>query len=239
MNSEETKQLQELLKNLPEKLSAIKSKIEIPPEVHSEYISCHDKIDKDDYEYKKVIKENKELFRKDVSPDKKKEFLFLLAHYGTLDSFKIITKFLDQGEESLKPWALISLEECRMFLESDIMEENRGIVIGGSGGDGKRLRCYFVVKTTGNSALFALERKIITNGFKKTSKELDCKIEKIEFRGNSALVTALVPIDVAIGNLIEQGIEICNSKNKILNSYYFVTNVKKPSKEEIDDWCKE
>lgn len=236
MNDEETKQLKKYLESLLEKISIIKSKIEIPPETHSEYISYHNKIDRGDHEYKKVIKESKELFLKDTLHDKKKESLFLLAHYGTLESFKIITKFLDVGEKDLKPWALISLEECRMFLESDIMDEGKGIVIGDAGRDGKRLRCYFVVRSSKKANFSDSERKIIRDGFKKTSKELDCKIKEIEFQNNFALITTLVSIDIAVSRLIEQGIEICNSKKEILDSYYFVTNVKKPSKEEITEF---
>lgn len=239
MNDEETKQLKEYLESLPENLSTIRSKIEIPPEVHSEYISYHDKIDRGDYEYKKIIEESKGLFRKNVSLDRKKEILFLLAHYGTLESFKIINNFLDGGEKDLKPWALISLEECRMFLECDIMDEDKGIIIGGVGGDGKRLRCYFVLRSVKKADFSDSERKIIKDGLKKTSKNLDCKIEKIEFQNNSALITVLVPIDIAISELIETGIEICNSKKEILDSYYFVTNVKKPSGEDITEFLKE
>lgn len=65
------------LEIFPDKLSASNSKIEIPPEVHSEYISYHDKIDRNNYEYQKAIKESKELFRKNVLPEKKKEILDL------------------------------------------------------------------------------------------------------------------------------------------------------------------
>ncbi len=236
MINEEAKQIKDYFESLPEKLSIMKSKIEIPPETHSEYISHHDKINRGDYEYKKVIKESNKLFQNNVLLDNKKETLFLLAHYGTLESFKIVNKFLDSGEKDLKPWALIALEECRMFLESDITEKDKGIIIGGAGGDGKRLRCYFVVRSAKKADFSDSERKIIRDGFKKTSKELDCKIEKIEFQNNSALITVLVPIDIAVSELIEMGIEICNSKKEILDSYYFVTNVKKPSKEEIAEF---
>ncbi len=239
MNNDKAKQLKEYFESLPEKLSVIKSKIEIPPETHSEYISYHDKIDRGDYEYKKVIKESKKLFQKNTLQDKKKEVLFLLAHYGTLESFKIINKFLASDDKTLKPWALISLEECRMFLESDIMDEGKGIVIGGVGGDGKRLRCYFVLRSIKKADFFDSDRKIIRAGFKETSKKLDCKIEKIEFQNNSALISVLVPIDIAVSELIETGTDTCNNGKEILDSYYFVTNVKKPSKEDIVEFLEE
>lgn len=42
-----------------------------------------------------------------------------------------------------------------------------------------------------------------------------------------------------VSELIEKGIEIYNSRKEILDSYYFVANVKKPSKKDIAEFLED
>ncbi len=63
--------------------------------------------------------------------------------------------------------------------------------------------------------------------------EFNSEAEDIEFKDDVFLVSALVPMDVAVGNVIEKSISVCNAQSKILNSHYFVTNLKRPDGEEI------
>lgn len=49
----------------------------------------------------------------------------------------------------------------------------------------------------------------------------------------------LIPIDVAIGDVIEEGISQCNKMEEFLFFHYYVTNVKKPTNEEILQYLEE
>ena len=46
-------------------------------------------------------------------------------------------------------------------------------------------------------------------------------------------------MDVAVGNIIEEGIEECNKVGNFIYFHYYVTNVSKPTKEEIIEYLKE
>jgi len=46
-------------------------------------------------------------------------------------------------------------------------------------------------------------------------------------------------MDVAVGEVIEQGISECNTISEFLFPDYYVTNVKKPTSEEISKYLEE
>lgn len=56
---------------------------------------------------------------------------------------------------------------------------------------------------------------------------------------NYAMIKILVPMDVAVGTVIEEGISECNKKEPFLYFSYYVTNVKKPTSEEILPYLEE
>lgn len=43
-------------------------------------------------------------------------------------------------------------------------------------------------------------------------------------------------MNVALGEVIEQGIQACNSEQEFLRRHYFAINTKKPSEEEIGEY---
>jgi len=56
--------------------------------------------------------------------EKRKEIIILLAHHGTIEALEILEKYLEQVEnEELAFWTQVAIDECKTFLESDIMEK--------------------------------------------------------------------------------------------------------------------
>ena len=68
------------------------------------------------------------------------------------------------------------------------------------------------------------------------SDEYGTEIEEINVGTNYAMIRILVPMDVAVGEVIEEGIRRSNRMGEILFVDYYVTNVKKPTKEEISKY---
>jgi hypothetical protein len=46
-------------------------------------------------------------------------------------------------------------------------------------------------------------------------------------------------MDIPVGDVIEEGISECNTMNEFLICHYYVTNVKKPTNEEISKYLEE
>lgn len=116
--------------------------------------------------------------------------------------------------------------------ENDLFHE-KAFIGTGLGGEEHRLR-YFVVIGTENNLPFSQEQKtIVKSKFSDICQRFDTKMEEIIFNKNYALIKILLSMDVAVGDVIEKAINLCNKREKFLSFHYFVTNVKKPSRLEI------
>ena len=82
-------------------------------------------------------------------------------------------------------------------------------------------------------------RDTLKRGFKIISDKFKCEIEEISFESTYAMIRILIPLDVAVGEVIEEGISECNKMSEFLSLDYYVTNVKKPTQEEISKYLEE
>ena len=77
----------------------------------------------------KALKESKHLFIIKTPINQKRKNLFLLAHMGTLEAMTTLEKYLLTPDKSLRNWAILCTEECKMFLEQAEPGENRPFVM--------------------------------------------------------------------------------------------------------------
>lgn len=125
----------------------------------------------------------------------------------------------------------------KFFVHKDTQENNlfhEKTFIGTElGGEGHRLRHFVVISVENNLSFSQEQKKIVANRFAEISQKLDSKIENIIFNNYYALIKILVSMEVAVGDVIEKSINLCNEQQNFLRFHYFVTNVKKPSRVEI------
>ncbi len=207
--------------------------------VQKEYQDLSDPISFENVNYEEVLAEADELFVSGTPVEAKKRILILLAHLGTMESSKILERYLKMSEGTLNDWAILSLKECRMFLESVLLKEEEGFISTGLGGKDNKLRYYFIVSTREGRTLTRSERETLEEGFKGSSDGYKSEIEEINFGTNYAMMGILVPMDVAVSGVIEEGIRRCNRLGEILFVHYYVTNVKKPTKREISKYLRD
>jgi hypothetical protein len=217
--------------------SVVESPIDLS--VQKEYQDLSDSIGFDNVNYEEVLTEADRLFVQGTPIEVKKRILILLAHLGTMESSKILERYLKVSEGTLKDWAILSLKECRMFLESVLLKEEEGFISAGLGGRDNKLRYYFIVGTREGRTLTRSERETLEEGFKGSSDEYETEIEEINVGTNYAMIGILVPMHVAVGEVIEEGIRRCNRTGEILFVDYYVTNVKKPTKREISRYLRD
>jgi hypothetical protein len=237
-------ELQEIFTEFPGKVSTIKSKHAIPIDAHMSYMKFHEEVDTENLrkQEKEILQESKKLFEKDTWQKDKKNILFKLAHLGTLESYQVLSKFLDYAEKEeqvLIVWTVLCSEECRMFLESELLEEDTGMLMSPAGGDGENLRYYFGITADNGQHFTTDQKKMIQDNFEKIAKEIKFKIEEIDLGDNYALFTALHPWDVDPDELVERGINACNDKTKFLRFHYFSGNLKKPDQKMITEYLDE
>ena len=177
--------------------------------------------------------------QKDTPITSKKKILALLAHLGTPESCRILEKYLKSSEANLRDWALLSLKECRMFLESVLLKEEGGFVSTGLGGKGNKLRYYFIVSSKDGLPFSETRKNALKRGFETVSHKYKSEIEEINFEATYAMIRMLIPMDIAVGEIIGEGISECNKISKFLFLDYYVTNVGKPTYKEISNYLEE
>jgi len=205
----------------------------------AEYINFSETIDFDNVDYKEVLTGSDKLFYKDTPIESKKKTLILLAHLGTPESCKILEKYLKSSEVNLRDWALLSLKECRMFLESVLLKEEGGFISTGLGGKDNKLRYYFIVSSKNGLPFSETHKNTLKKEFETISHKYKSEIEEINFETTYAIIGILIPMDIAVGEIIEKGIDECNKIGEFLFLDYYVTNVKKPIYKEISNYLEE
>jgi hypothetical protein len=204
-----------------------------------EYFSFSETIDFDNVDYKQVLTGSDRLFYKDTPIESKKKILILLAHLGTPESCRILEKYLKSSETKLRDWALLSLKECRMFVESVLLKEEGGFISTGLGGKDNKLRYYFIVSSKDGLPFSEFHRNTLKREFETASRKHKSEIEEINFEVTYAMIGILIPMDIAVGEIIEEGISECNNIGEFLSLGYYVTNVGKPTYKEISDYLEE
>jgi len=82
-------------------------------------------------------------------------------------------------------------------------------------------------------------RNTLKRGFETIGQKYKSEIEEINFEANYGMIGILIPMEVSVGEVIEGGISECNKMSEFLVSDYYVTNVKKPTPEEISMYLDE
>jgi hypothetical protein len=224
-------------KNVLDSFTLIDEAIDLS--IQEEYFSFSDKIDFGNIDYEGVLTESDRLFDEHTPIESKKRILILLAHLGTPESCRTIEKYLKVSDRNLKDWALLSLKECRTFLESVLLQEESGFISTGLGGKDNKLRYYFIVSSKGGLPFSEADRDTLKRGFETIGHKYKSEIEEINFESTYAMIGILIPMDVAVGEVIERGIRECNKMSEFLGHDYYVTNVKKPTPEEISKYLEE
>ena len=173
------------------------------------------------------------LFAPDTPPEEKKETLTLLAHQGTVEAYRTLEQYVATAELELRDWGLLARQECRMFLEGWLRDQEGGMVMTGLGGEGNKLRYFFLVRARDEAAFTPGQKTILEQAFTSVCGRLEAVPEEIQVHQNYAAVTVLVPLEVAIGEVIEEGINESNAGNPFLDIHYFVTNQRIPTEEEM------
>jgi hypothetical protein len=172
------------------------------------------------------------LFDPTAPLEAKREMLARLAQCGTVDAYRAIEQYVKNPDPALARWSKVALYECRMGLESELLEEPVGIISTGLGGSQHRLR-YLVAIGISCGPLHDRQRGRLEAAWRTTCERYDSVLEHVHVHPPHVLFTLLVSMETAVGTVIDAGIAAANGDAPILRRNYFVTNVAVPTEEEI------
>ena len=125
-----------------------------PLPVQREYLDYHRYVDPEQCMQADVAETGKALFSHKATVEEKKKALAILAHNGTVETYRTLEEYAEQAEEELAGWVALALHECQAFLEASLEDASVGMVMGGLGGTGDKIR-YSVAVRAKNGCEFA------------------------------------------------------------------------------------
>lgn len=227
--------IQEIFGEVPGTFSILEEKIDI--DLQMEYFEFSRTIKKDLDEVM-VMERREQIFDFNRDTSVRKSLFAMLASLEEVQAYRTIEKYLKEGHQELRNWAILALQESRMLLESKLLEENQVFISTGLGGKGSKLR-YFVVLIGKEIINFSdLQKKILKTEFEDILIKCDAEIEKIDFLGPFATLVVMVPLKVALKDVFRSAIIECNQYGDFIKSNFIITNVKELNVAEIKDFLK-
>ncbi len=227
--------IQEIFGEVPGTFSILEEQIDIDLQMEYFEFSRHIKKGLDEAA---IMKRKEQIFDFTLDEWERKSLFAMLASLENVAAYRTIEKYLKEGHQELRDWAILALQESRMLLESKLLEENQVFISTGLGGKGSKLR-YFVVLIAKEKIEFSdLQKKIIKNEFEDTLGKYDAEIEKIEFLGYFATLVVMVPLKVALKDIFRSALIECNHYGNFMRSNFIITNVKELNLAEIKDFMK-
>jgi len=237
LNDDYDDQIRDIFDNIPERLILAENGVD--PSVQQEYLEYTKDLDFDQYSEEYISTRSCNLFSTNTTLDYKKETLVILAHLGTLEAYRTIEMFLKTAEKPLGAWGVLALHECRMFLENSLSDRNSGILMTGLGGENNRLRYFFIIRSRSDVTLTGIQKETIERVFSHVCGKFNSILEDIQTCQYYVKMKVLIPMDVAIAEIIEGGIAESARFGDFLDENYYVTNVKIPSEAEILRYLRE
>lgn len=175
----------------------------------------------------------------ETSLTKKKQVLARLATVNKVSAYRSIESYLQNVDPEIRDWTILALQESKMHMESHFLEENQIFISTGLGGREDKLR-YFVVLIARNKEILSdIQLKVINSEFPEVLKRYNAEIEDSSSSGYLATFQLLLPIQHSVKQVFTEGIEECNLYGDFLRDNCIVTNVKRLSFKEIEDFIEQ
>lgn len=228
--------IREFLDSISDKLEVMEEGIDM--QVQKDYLDFARTCDVDELSKKHTLKLAKYLFKAREPLKVKRRALSFLAHLGTITAYRQIEKYYQHPDKELKQWAAMALQECKMFLEGSLTGEVSGFISTGLGGRKDKLRYYFLLLPASNQPFTTTQKNTITQETDLVSKEMNCIVETVDQSDRYIGATVLMPVDAAVGTLIETIVKQCNELGYFVFEYYYATNHNIPDLQEIEEIIK-
>jgi len=176
-----------------------------------------------------------ELYNPKLTIEKKKNLLVQMASVASPEIFRVLEEYSKQPDEELKDWSKLALQETRITLESQLLDNRQVFISTGLGGKGNKIRYFVVLINKNGTELQAYQKKIVQDEMQYALQRNDSELEKLEFIKHYITMLVVVPISSDLTRLFRDGINECNQFGDFLSPDFIVTNMKAMSEEEIND----
>lgn len=240
MKQDETRQwtnINDLLAKVGSEFSVLEEEIDIT--VQKEFMLTMEKLIKTPVKFKHLCQQAQEnvaqLFDDSTNDDDKKQLLIALATINDITVYRAIESFC-KSDHRLKKWATVALQQSRMLIQSTLMDESTVYVSTGLGGHGSLLRYFCVYLSQKNICLQPFQCNIAKQETELIVNKAGGKIEQCNYHEKYITFTLLLPLQANLKEIFEPIIDECNTYGNFLQENMIITNVKKLTTEEIDQF---
>lgn len=232
MNNENIyEQIQKAIAQLPENFSVLEEQIDI--QLQMEYFN-YDRNIKRKLSNNEILIYDNDLSAIEITIDKKKEILVLLASQDKVEAYRAIEKFSKNAAPEIKAWSILALQESRMLIQSSLLNEHQVFISTGLGGKYNKLR-YFVALVGRDSVIefSEVQQKILQNEIDFALNKNEGEIEELTIKGKIAISVLLLPVKADIQSFFFGLINEINQYGDFITEDIIITNVKKMTFDEI------
>ena len=177
-----------------------------------------------------------ELYNPKVSLDEKKRLLVQMAGVPSPEMYRTLENYAKNPDADLKDWSKMALQENRLLLESDLLDNRQQMFIAtGLGGKGNKLRYFVVLINKNGDDLKPFQQKVVKDEMSYTLQRHNSELEKLNFTRHYITMSVVVPLSSDLTRLFREGIDECNQFGDFLMPDFLVTNMKELSDAEINE----
>jgi hypothetical protein len=222
--------IQELLGDIPGNLTILEQQIDA--DVQFEYYNYAKNIG-DNFNPDEVLKNRETIFHHDLTMDDKKQLMVQLANIDSIEAYRTLEKYMLGSNDQLKDWATLALQECRLLLESRLLDKSQVLISTGLGGKGLKLRYFTVLLNANGCPYSSFEQKIVSEEVLFSIKKSKGELENIRFDKELCTILSMIPLQVPVQGLFDELIRECNQYGYFLNHDYIITNVRVLTNQQI------
>ncbi|MDR2497468.1 MAG: hypothetical protein LBD21_10125 [Tannerellaceae bacterium] len=208
----------------------------VPVETQMEYFRRSNKIREDRRPRMVEVDECIDrLYDVTVSTEEKKEIISTFAFSNDTRIYRFLEGFLEQQPEGspLSDWIRMALMECRISIESELLDEKRIYISTGMGGRDNKLRYYVLMVAEGKKPFLPYQREMIEREAPFLLSGVDCEVERITVHDIYCEMVMLAPFSTNLRALLMNLLEECNRYGNFISHRITITNIRELKDAEI------
>ncbi|MDR2805140.1 MAG: hypothetical protein LBB85_05775 [Dysgonamonadaceae bacterium] len=205
----------------------------VPVERQMEYFKYSEKVR--EYSKDETVEEQIQmLLSEEASLEETKYALTFLAISGDVKAYRALETYSKNPKNQvLNDWAIMSLLQARITLDTEFSDEKQIFIATGLGGEGNKLRFYAFFKSEGLHPFSDYQRNLIEKEIPFHIRRYQGEVEEIQIEDTYFSVVFLIDFQVDLRMMLLNAIEECNEYGNFVQTNFIVTNVKKFDLEDI------
>jgi hypothetical protein len=210
--------------------------LRVPVETQMEYFKFSNKIREDNLHIDPDTVDAciRRLNDADTPDENKKPLLSALALSRSVKAYRFLEEFrAAQVGGSLNDWAGMALMECRIALESELLDEKRIYISTGLGGRDNLLRYQVIMIAENETPFLPFQRDMIERDMPLGLSAAGCEVERITVSDIYFEMLMLAPVSANIREALSDAAAECNNYGNFISPKVTVTNIRELSDQEI------